>query len=364
MEVGTVLRSHAGGSLVHSDALGVTLQCAARGRLKKERISILTGDRVKLDEVDLTTGSAVIAGRLERENLLTRPPIANVDQVIIVQSVHQPEWNPLLCDRYLVHYQLELGSGLPILCVNKCDLADSEDLVALQKIYEPLGYSLIIVSAVTGQGMESFIQSLTGKVSVLAGPSGVGKSSLINYLDPALHLKVGLVDEDVQLGRHTTTYSELYRIRTGMIEGSKPSWVGDTPGFNLAELKHPEPYDVIFQFPELSELYEECKFSNCTHLVEQGCNVLANLDKIAPSRYQSYVTLVTEAQAEGKLRKETSQKVEASVKVVGGKKGKGVLVPRLSGRYRASSRRTEKQQLSDLHHEDDDELDEESTDDN
>jgi ribosome biogenesis GTPase len=360
MVVGTVLRSHAGGSVVHSDELGVTLQCAARGRLKKERISILTGDRVELDEIDAARATAVISARLERQNLLSRPPIANVDQVIIVQSLHQPEWSPLLCDRYLVHYQLEVPSALPILCVNKCDIAAPDDLTTLQKIYEPLGYSVIIVSAVTGQSMQTFVEMLTGKVSVLAGPSGVGKSSLINYLDPELQLKVGVVDEEVQLGRHTTTYSELYRIRAAV---DRPSWVADTPGFNLSELKHPEPYDVFFQFPELTELYENCRFSNCMHLVEQDCNVLANLDKIAESRYQSYRTLVTAAQSELKLRQETSQKEESSVKVVGGKNDRGVVVPRLAGRYRAASRRTKKQQLSEHTAEQTDELEEDALDD-
>lgn len=348
MVAGTVLRSHSGGYLVHSDELGATFQCAARGRLKKEKVSILTGDRVELAEVDPVRASAVIAARLARQNLLSRPPIANLDQVIIVQSVHQPEWNGILCDRYLVHFNLELPSAQPLICVNKCDLAGEEELAALQKIYEPLGYSVAIVSAMSGQGMDRLISLLRGKVSVLAGPSGVGKSSLINWLDPALHLKVGVIDEGVSMGRHTTTYSELYRIRSGVQAEGKTSWVADTPGFSLAELKHPEPNDVFFQFPDLVELYDGCKFSNCLHIVEQGCNVLANLDKIAATRFQSYQSLVAEAQTEARIRKETSQKVESTVKVVGGGKEKGILIPKLSGRYRAASRRTEKQQLSEL----------------
>ncbi len=347
MVTGTVLRSHAGGCLVHSDELGLTLLCAWRGRLKKEKVSILTGDLVVLDEVDCTAGSAVIVSRLERRSFVSRPPVANVDQVVIVQSVHQPEWNPLLCDRLLVHYQLEMGSALPIVCVNKCDIACPTELEALQKIYEPLGYFVIIVSAATGQGMDTLISVLRGKVSVLSGPSGVGKSSILNILDPELHLKVGAVYEDSCLGRHTTTSSELYRIDTGRQAAAKSSWIADTPGFNLSELRHPEPNEVFFQFPELAELYADCKFSNCMHLVEQECNVLSNLEKIAPSRYESYKTLVAEAQAENKLRQVTSQKVDAAVKVVGGK-DQGVLVPRLSGRYRAASRRGEKQELANL----------------
>ncbi len=359
MVVGTVLRSHAGGYLVHSDELGATLKCAARGRLKKERVSILTGDRVEIDEIDSAAGTAVIAARLPRENLLSRPPIANVDQVIIVQAPHQPEWNPLLCDRYLVHYQLEVPGARPLLCINKRDIASSSDLAALQNIYEPLGYTVVIVSAVTGEGMDRLVSLLSGKVSVLAGPSGVGKSSLINFLDPSLHLKLGVVDEDAGVGKHTTTYSQLYGMCIKPGQGAaghvaeRASWVADTPGFSLAELRHPEPNEVFFEFPELVALYDGCKFSNCLHLVEQGCNVLANLDKIAPTRYESYKTLVTEAQAEAKLRRETSQKVESAVKVVGGR-DRGVVVPKLSGRYRAASRKTEKQQLLDRAHAEED----------
>ena len=346
--MGTVVRSHAGGYLVHSDELDATFQCLARGRLKKERRSIVTGDKVELDEIDRSQGKAVIAARLDRQNLLSRPLIANVDQVVIVQSVHQPEWNALLCDRYLVHSQLELPSASILLCLNKCDLAAGEDLRALQKIYEPLGFKMLIVSAISGQGMRQFAKMLSGKVSVLAGPSGVGKSSLINHLDLQLNLKVGVMENDFGVGRHTTTYSELYRIGLGDNLSLQSSWVADTPGFSLTELKHGDPADVAWQFPEIVRLAQECKFSNCLHLVENGCKVLLSLDTIATSRYQSYSIIVNEALAEARLRQESSQKVESAVKVVGGKGGKGKVLPKLNERYRAVSRRSEKQQLANL----------------
>ncbi len=346
MAVGTVLRKETGGYVVHSDELSATFLCQARGRIKKERKSIVTGDRVELDETDLNRRSAVIVACLERLNLLSRPRIANVDQVVIVQSPHQPEWNALLCDRYLVHSQLELASAPPLLCINKCDLAQPGEIEVLQNIYEPLGYNVVIVSAVTGERMDEFSNAMAGKISVLAGPSGVGKSSLINYLDPSLHLKVGVVDEDFGSGKHTTSYSELFRIPMSLVSSARSSWIADTPGFSLAELKHPDPVEVAWQFPEILELAGDCKFSNCSHLVEQGCNVLANPDKVSSSRYGSYTTIVVEAQEEAKLRKTTSQKLEAGVKVVGGHRGKGTVVPLLHGRHRAASRRAEKQQLS------------------
>lgn len=359
MVTGTVLRRHAGGYLVYSDELQAILQCQVRARLKKEGASVFTGDHVELDEVENNTSSeqrstAVIAARLERTNLLTKPFIANVDQVFILQAIHQPEWNGLLCDRYLVHLQLELPAVRPFICINKCDLATDEEISALRNIYESIDYEVFFVSAKEGRGVEEVRSVLAGNVSVLTGPSGVGKSSLLNALDPALNLKVD-VNEELLIGRHTTTYSELYRIDGGT---ESPAWVADTPGFSLGELRHPEPAEVAWQFPELAHYAPECKFADCLHLVEIGCNVLANIDKIPPQRYESYTIIVGEAQQEAFLQSQTSQKVDThTTKIVGGgKAGKQRSIPKLSNKYRVASRRREKQQLNDLESEDSDEL--------
>ncbi len=348
MVYGIVLRSHAGGYLVFQGEQNSVYFCAARGRIKKDGLSILTGDRVELAETNVDLKTGVIVARLPRLNLLSRPPVANVDQAIIVQAVHQPEWNHLVCDRYLVHFQLELPDAPPVLCFNKCDLASPARLTALRSIYEPLGYFVTFVSAKTGNGLDDLVKRMSGKISVMAGPSGVGKSSLLNALVPGLNLKTGRMENEFGVGRHTTTYSELYNI--GPIEkyfgvgAGRDSWVADTPGFNILELRHPEPAEVVWQFPEILTLAHDCKFLNCLHLVEHGCHVLRNIEKISPERFASYCAIVADAQAEYRLRQESSQKIETSVKSVGGK-GKAKQVPKLSGKYRTISRKTEKQKI-------------------
>lgn len=440
MTQGTVLRSHAGGFLVFEPQLNVQLLCQARKRLKKERVSILTGDRVELTDLNLEAGTALIVSCRKRSSLLSRPPLANVDQVVIVQAIRQPEWNQLWCDRYIVHFQLELPGSMPVLCFNKCDLVSDDQAATLRSIYEPLGYSVVLLSAKTGQGFPELTELIKGKITVFAGPSGVGKSSILNYLEPSLKLKIGVMDNEFGVGRHTTTYSKIYKLgASGFQEAQEPSWVADTPGFNLAELRHPEPADLMWQFPEIVSRRRDCRFTNCLHLVEQGCVIMEELGiepagmegsdfdsedegeededsvndseiditadenggssedlkgakssfernddpsastdateddtfqtaehetyyeideehmpeeltplEVLPSRYASYVTLMAEAIEEYNIRRDTSTKVEAGVKNIAGKREKGTAkyVPRLSSKYRETSRRKEKQKLA------------------
>ncbi|MBX9667624.1 MAG: ribosome small subunit-dependent GTPase A, partial [Candidatus Obscuribacterales bacterium] len=356
---GTVLRSHAGGYLVFEPHSMASLQCQARKRLKKERVSILTGDRVELVDVDLEQGTATITGCRDRWSILSRPPLANVDQVVIVQAVRQPEWNQLWCDRYIVHFQLELPDTKPILCFNKCDLIEVNRSETLRGIYESLGYDVVLMSAKTGMGFEQLYSLLAGKITVFAGPSGVGKSSILNKLDPGLNLKIGVMDHDYGVGRQTTTYSKLYPVLSSRYP-DMPTWVADTPGFNLQEIKYPMPMDVMWQFPEIAGLSNECKFSNCLHLVEQDCKVIESVveddampqhldgdaapSSVSINRYNNYVSIVAEAQEVDNYRRTISTKVEAAVKTVGGKGGK--TIPRLSNAYRTASRRREKQKLN------------------
>ena len=351
---GRVLRRHAGGYLVHSDELNAIFQCPLRARLKKEGVSVFTGDMVDLEEVEPASssserGTAVISARHTRKNLLTRPFIANLDQVLIVQSIVQPEWNALLCDRYLVALQLELEHFRSFICLNKCDLADNEQITALRNIYEPLGIMIHFVSAKTGQGLEELRKRVASRTTVLIGPSGVGKSSIINQLIPGLDLKVD-INEELLVGRHTTTYSELYKLPLYEKKGvpQLPSgWIGDTPGFSILELEYPEPADVAWQFPEIVKLAPDCKYSNCLHLVEDGCKVIESVGTIAESRYTSYCAIVADAQAAARVRNDTTSKVDAGTKKIsGGPKGR--VLPRLNEKLRLSSKRKGRQGMNEF----------------
>ena len=293
--------------LPQKDEEDFVLFCQARGRLKKEKVAILTGDRVELSELNYPERTAVIVQHQERKTFIDRPPLANIDQVVIVQAVRQPDFNPLWMDRYLVHFQLSVPFTTPIICLNKCDLEDESGLLRLRSIYEPLGYFVIFASATTGTGLEELARVLAGKVSMFSGPSGVGKSSLLNRLSPGLDIKVGRMENAFGVGRHTTTYSELYRLnldsylppaanvdaagekgdQTLEVAQESPngkiySWVADTPGFNVMEFMQSDPREVSRQFPEILALGQYCKFADCLHLVEADCAVLAALEGNLP----------------------------------------------------------------------------------
>jgi len=311
---GIVVKAQSGFFTVQSQD-GRQVVAQMRGRLKKERRDtdlIATGDRVTVAIAD--DGSSTIEEVAERGRALTRLApsakgrggrrwdrqgylsereqviVANPDEVVFVFACADPEPHLRMLDRFLVGSEAQ---EIPaVICANKIDLvggvAGGRELFGL---YEEIGYPVIYTSAITGEGVDELRDQLTGKLSVLAGPSGAGKSTLLNAMQPGLGLTAREVSQATGKGRHTTVVPELLPLDGG-------GWVADTPGIRAIALFDTDPEELDAYFPEIAPLVAECQFSDCTHIVEPGCAVMAAVEAglIHPERYESYVILRDEHQ--------------------------------------------------------------------
>lgn len=240
----------------------------------------------------LENGQGVIEDRLPRITELHRPPVANVDQVIIIMSFASPPPDLALLDRLLVLAEYEGIKAIVIF--NKADLVSPPDeKSALPNLYSRINYHVLVTSAKTGYGLEEFKNILAGKVSVLAGPSGVGKSSLIQALQPTLSLKRAPVSPKSQRGRHTTRHVELLELDFGGL-------VADTPGFSRLDLPRMPREDLALFFPEITPLRNQCRFNSCLHYTEPGCAVREAVTQglIDRGRYKHYVKFLEEVIAQ------------------------------------------------------------------
>lgn len=256
--------------------------CRARGKFRHQKITPLVGDRVAITRQP--DGSGSLDEILPRRNAFQRPAVANIDQMVIIASGAIPVSDPFLLDRII---SLAESKGCqPILCVNKWDLVPAQELL---DIYRTAGIPALPVSAVTGQGVEELRGLLAGKISAFTGNSGVGKSSILNALDPAFALATGQISEKLGRGRHTTRHVELFPVAGGLI--------ADTPGFSAFDQeKGGEALDketLAETFREFRPYLGQCRFVGCAHVKEKGCAVLEALaeGKISPSRHRSYVRL-------------------------------------------------------------------------
>ncbi len=258
------------------------LTCRARGKFRKKGLSPLVGDWV--DCAALSGGEGVIESIAPRRNVFDRPAVANIDQLVIVVSEAIPRTEPYLIDRMTAIAALKNCDVL--ICVNKCDLAPGEDLF---DYYVRAGYPVVCVSAETGEGIDELHKKTAGKLSAFTGNSGVGKSSILNALDPSYQLKVGEVSHALGRGKHTTRHVELYRLADG-------SEIIDTPGFSSfdadslsLELKQRLPE----AFPDFAPYLNGCRFVGCSHTKEKGCAVLEAVrgGKIVRGRHESYLRL-------------------------------------------------------------------------
>ncbi|MBE6963044.1 MAG: ribosome small subunit-dependent GTPase A [Ruminococcaceae bacterium] len=261
------------------------LTCRARGKFRKEGISPLVGDRVEVRE--LGNGEGFIERICPRRNAFTRPAVANIDQLVIIASGAIPKTDPFLIDRVASIAELK-GCDVLIL-LNKCDLDQADELY---DIYRASGFRILRVSAETGEGLEELIPLISGKLSAFTGNSGVGKSSILNALDPAFQLQVGEVSNALGRGRHTTRHVELLRLGCGAEIVDSPGFSSfETEELNL-ELKHRLPET----FRDFVPYTADCRFVGCSHTKEKGCAVLDALrqGRIQKSRHASYLRLFEE----------------------------------------------------------------------
>ena len=258
------------------------LLCTRRSLLKKIGQRVMVGDRVRVEEPDWTQGSGAIAEIFPRRSELDRPPIANADQILLVFALAEPTIEPYQLSRFLIKAE-STGSEV-CLCLSKSDLATSEEQHHWSQRLTAWGYSPLFISVRQSTGLLEIDDRLSQKITVVAGPSGVGKSSLINQLIPAANLRTAAVSGKLAKGRHTTRHTELFELPLGGL-------LADTPGFNQPDLDR-SPEDLAGYFPEIRQRLAEarCQFNDCIHRDEPGCVVRGEWE-----RYEHYLTFLEEA---------------------------------------------------------------------
>ncbi len=261
------------------------ISCKLRGRFKKGRFSLLVGDEVNYTAVGHDSG--IIEEILPRRGVLKRPAVANVDQVVLTFAAANPDISTTLVDKLLI---LAEDAQLDIMiCVNKVDLANHDELAPVAELYRQIGYPVLFTSAKGGLGIEQLRSALYGKITAFAGPSGAGKSSLLNAIETGLQLVTGEVSAKIGRGKHTTRFAELLPLSGG-------GFVVDTPGFSATEFTDIKPIELTYCFPEIAALALQCKFSTCLHDREPQCAVKQAVleGKIAQTRYHTYKSVLDE----------------------------------------------------------------------
>lgn len=322
-----------------------SLLCIRRSRLKKIGQKVLVGDRVCIEEPDWAGNRGAIADVFPRQSELDRPPIANVDQIVLLFALADPPLDPVQLSRFLVKAE---STGLAVqLCLNKADLVTQATIAAWGDRLDAWGYRPLFISARQATGLAPLRQRLQERTTLVSGPSGVGKSSLLNLLLPQANLRVGEVSGKLRHGRHTTRHVELFALESGGL-------LADSPGFNQPDLDC-LPSTLVQFFPEARARLAAatCQFNNCLHRDEPGCVVRGDWE-----RYEHYRLFLDEAIAR-QTELERSPDAEETTKQKVGQSGKIETEPKLSPKkHRRPSRRTEKQALQDLLEQDPDELDE------
>lgn len=277
---GKIIRGIGGFYYVQTESLGV-LECKAKGIFRNLNVKPLVGDDVEVSVLSEKEKLGNIDQILPRENQLLRPAVANVDQAVVIFASSYPKPNLNLLDRFLL--MMETQQVPTCICFSKSDESDSSFLEELAWNYAKSESDVFFTSIVTGQGVEAFRKCLLGKTSVLAGPSGVGKSSMMNEIFPEANLAIGEISEKIKRGKHTTRHSELFYL-------GDDTYVMDTPGFTSLRLPELEKEELREYYPEFSEYRDSCRFLGCVHVSEPDCRVKLAVEQgeISKGRYENY----------------------------------------------------------------------------
>ena len=289
---GKIVKGIAGFYYVHAKN-GNLYECKAKGIFRKDNIKPLVGDDVELEILDEEHKTGNIQRILPRRSKLVRPAVANIDQALIIFAIVKPDPNFNLLDRFLIQMS---GQGLPcIICFNKSDIASKEEQESLRSAYEACGCQVLFISVAKKEGIQEVGKLLEGKTTTVAGPSGVGKSSLINCLYPDAEMETGSISEKIDRGKHTTRHSQLFAL-------DEDTFILDTPGFSFLDLFGVEKENLKDYYPEFLAYEEECRFRGCMHISEPDCGVKKALSqgKISQVRYHNYTVLYEELKTKKK----------------------------------------------------------------
>ena len=283
---GKIIKGISGFYYVYVEGAGL-YECKAKGAFRKQKIKPLVGDNVEIAVIDEANKLGNVEKILPRKNELIRPAVSNIDMALVIFASAKPDPNFNLLDRFLCMMEYQ---KVPVtICFNKIDLVDKEKLKEYSRIYEPAGYNVIFTCTKTKEGLGSIRSLLEGKTTTVAGPSGVGKSSIINCLQSDITMETGTISEKIERGKHTTRHSEIIPV-------SHDTYIMDTPGFSSMDVPGFEKEDLWTCYPEFVRLEPYCRFIGCSHINEPDCGVKAAVEdgEISPVRYENYKLLYEE----------------------------------------------------------------------
>ena len=283
---GKIIKGISGFYYVYVEGAGL-YECKAKGAFRKQKIKPLVGDNVEIAVIDEANKLGNVGKILPRKNELIRPAVSNIDMALVIFASAKPDPNFNLLDRFLCMMEYQ---KVPVtICFNKIDLVDQEKLKEYSGIYEPAGYNVIFKCTKTKEGLGSIRSLLEGKTTTVAGPSGVGKSSIINCLQSDITMETGTISEKIERGKHTTRHSEIIPV-------SHDTYIMDTPGFSSMDVPGFEKEDLWTCYPEFVRHEPYCRFIGCSHINEPDCGVKAAVEdgEISPVRYENYKLLYEE----------------------------------------------------------------------